>query len=815
MPPFDLNWSFTEIRNAACQGCELYKGAQTVCLTGQGPRDARAMIIGESPGLREDDVKRPFSGRSGKLLDRLLAQVGLNRDELYIDNVVRCFPQEIEPTEQHAQACDVYTQKTLELIKPRYVLVLGDLAARHLTGIRRITKNRGRIVTKGEITFLLSIHPAYVLRNPAAESQLLDDLTTFARMVHGESYITPQTVEIADSPERVEEMVRAFELSPFVAYDLETEGLQSWVPGRRIWCLSLSDGTQTWVAPLEHPRSSLGRTGYTTSWATIKGFLEAPGRRLVAQNGQFDMRWLATRGIKVTNVFDTMLAAYLLDENSSIGLKSLASRLFGAPDYSLEVAGWEKTVPPLEKMLWYGACDAFYTANAYLRLRPAIVAKKGLAHCLAWLMMPTSKLLSRIEARGVGFDLGRFVSRQAETKVEMSAVLERMNSYLGEGRAINWNSSDQLAEVLYHRLGLPVLERTPGRKESTREGVLKRLQGKHPLVGNIMTYRGLQKNLTNWLNGWDQRAGYDGRIHSHYRHTGTITGRLSCQDPNLHQVPRAPYIRSILGARPGWLFVEADLSQIELRIVAWLANEPTMKAEFLRGEDAHLKTAMQLTGLAAEDIDKETRKKAKAVNFGFVYGMAWRKFIDYAREKYDVEISDEEAQKAQKAFFDHWPRLAQWHQDIRERVTKYGKISMPHGPVRHLPAASSSDRSLRAEAVRQGINSPVQRFASDLGLMAGCELEGLLGNIVENPRVLDPDEAIIDGQVHDALLFEVREDCLDSVCATIKAAMEHPALLDRFGITIDVPIVVEIRVSTHWSDPDSTIVWKQPTFVLE
>jgi DNA polymerase-1 len=264
---------------------------------------------------------------------------------------------------------------------------------------------------------------------------------------------------------------------------------------------------------------------------------------------------------------------------------------------------------------------------------------------------------------------------------------------------------------------------------------------------------------------------------------------MSCTDPNMQQVPREREYRACVKPVPGRVLVKADYSQIELRIAAMLANEQRMLRAFAQGKDMHLETAAGIMGKIPEHITKEERKKAKAVNFGFLFSMGWEKFIIYAKDNYDVEFTEAQAKAYRDRYFEMWPGLHPWHERQRRLARRHKRVHSPLGRVRHLPDMDSSDKGVRAESERQAINSPVQSTASDIMLTAAMLLEKKGIPVI--------------GLVHDAGLFEVPEDQSDDACATVKEVMENDALnylKHKFGTEITVPIVAEVEVGTHWSE---------------
>jgi DNA polymerase-1 len=296
-----------------------------------------------------------------------------------------------------------------------------------------------------------------------------------------------------------------------------------------------------------------------------------------------------------------------------------------------------------------------------------------------------------------------------------------------------------------------------------------------------------------------------GRTSSGKEDADKITVKRKIRGVNLQQVPRDNLVRGVFGAPPGWSFVEADYSQIELRVAAFLSRDPTMLNLYATGQDIHMSMAMRMTGKPASAVTKEERKRAKAVNFGYLYGMGIGKFIATAWSNYGVRVTEDESIAFRKAFFDEFPYLLRWHARQRHLVAKYARVQSPLGRIRHLPDINSPDPKVRAEAERQAINSPVQGFASDLALLAMVDVhkefraQGLTGRPV--------------GTVHDAVNFEIPNEELAVALPIIKDTMEDTAKLQElFGLHIDIPIVADLKVGERWGGareltPEEVYAW--------
>ena len=763
------------------------------------------MIVGEAPGEAEATTGRVFSGRAGKLLDTLLDEAGLDRSEVYVTNVVKCRPPENRrPDRVEFESCRIYLEREAKAVNPRYVLLLGNAALQAVARKSGITSKRGvRLTVKDPVwahrQIMATFHPAYILRNPGQHSTLAEDVKRFARMMRGEFQVVPVRSKYVNSVEGVKWLRRQLEGLPpssVVSYDVENRG-RPWEREWDIVCLGVSwDGQTTYVVPLSHPESP-----FRSRWRDILRYLSPALRRsdlkLVAQNGKHDNQQLAGALVFLEHRFDIMLAAHLLDENRPKNLGFLSQSVLGADVYKgmVELKPDKIMKEPLKRICSYNGNDVGYTHQIYPKLREELLQHPRLTRLFAKLMMPASHVVQQVEAAGMYVDQKRLYHRMSILQDEIDDRKEVLYEYvprkMGE---INFNSPQQLGRWLFSKrgLGLSPLERTATGNPSTKEAVLLHYHD-HPAVQALLEYRTLQlKWMNTYLLPWSTKLDTRSRLHTTYKLYGTVTGRLS---GDLQQVPRDSFIRGVIGAPPGWCFVQADYSQIELRIAAHVAKERRMRRSFLTGQDLHLVTASSLTGKSAKDVTKEERKKAKAVNFGFLYGMWPKKFQAYAFENYGVEVTMAEAELARQKYFSMFRDLEAWHDRQRRVAHNYHRVVSPLGRVRHLPDILSSDNGVRMEAERQAINSPVQATASDLMLFSMVQLQ---------PQ-LDRRSAFLVGTLHDAIFLQVREDAIDEVAPLIKEVMENLPLKHTFGVEIDIPIVVDVEYAQHWTGtPDAS-----------
>lgn len=795
------------LANHNCTRCELHETTERVCIMGRGDPQSRIIIIGEAPGATESVTGKVFSGRAGQLLDIHLRDAALTNS--WITNVVKCRPPDNrQPGRDEENACRYYLEREVKAIRPTHALLLGNSALRTVARKSGITKHRGvplrlQFNSVGEIPGMATIHPAYVLRNPGQSSVLAEDIRRFARLVRGDLKVIPIKGKLVRSIEGLRAVKRVIEQADIVAYDVENCG-QPWQQDWGITCLGLSvNGQDAYVIPLDHPDSP-----FRTRWRDVLRYL-APalkrrGLKLVAQNGKYDNIQLAGVGVHLEHTFDIMLAAHLLDENRPKNLGFLAQTLLGADVYkgTIDLKDGGRNVN-LRDLAIYNATDVGYTWQIYPKLRSELVEQAGLTRVFTKLMMPASHMIQQVEHRGMYIDQDRLWSRIDQVNDMVKKQKDIIGGYYHtDDREQNWsdfnlNSTQQLGKWLFSAesdggLGLDLIETTPTGKPSTREAVLLHHRN-HPAVAALLQYRTLElKWLRTYLLPWSTRLDSRSRLHTTYKLYGTVTGRLS---GDMQQVPRDPFIRSVIGAPPGWVFIQADFSQIELRIAAHISGETTMITSFLTGQDLHLKTAQSLTGLPIQEISKEQRKKAKAVNFGFLYGMYPRKFQSYAFESYNLEVSMKEASRARREFFATYPELEKWHDRQRRIVESLQYVRSPFGRLRHLPDVLSSDEGVRAEAIRQAINSPVQSAASDM----------MLFSMVRLHNILNPNECFMVGTLHDGIFFECKENKVEKWVPIIKETMETLPLKRVFGFDMSVPIVADIEWNSHWAEPEESV----------
>jgi DNA polymerase-1 len=591
-------------------------------------------------------------------------------------------------------------------------------------------------------------------------------------------------IEVNDG-DKLRECIRDIQRNTCISYDLETTGLDPRADDAAINTLQIGTESTQWIIPL-----NISWSPWKNKFKTQKVIIEKLAKiiedieEVVAHSktGTFDNGWLWIHyGVRFNLTFETKVAAHLINENQYNGLKILAKKYLGAPDYDIDSEDKKSGDIPKKKFMEYGAYDVYYTRLLGLLFIKLLRKQEGLTELFRWLMVPAVRAFEKIDQCGFYVN----VKQQARVRKQLQKDISILQNKLKRIADINWGSPQQVAGVFFEKLGLTPLEYTPKGKPSTCESVMLRLAHKHPAPKMLIQLRGHQKNLSTYVDGWLPL------MHGKYIYlpeiiVGTVTGRLSSR---LHQVPRDPMIRSLIDAPPGWVFFSADYGQIELRLAAMMSGCVALTEVFNRGIDVHLATACELTGLDADEVTKEIRKQAKAVNFGLLYGMGAPKLVTYARDNYEVDITLNQSRAFRNRFFGKYSGLLPWHERQRRLVRSQGQVHNPIGRIRHLPDINSHEDFKRGEAERQAINSPVQGFASDLKLMA----------LVELANTIDWNNCKIIGEVHDSILGIVRIGKVNHYMNYIKKVMESPAILKKFGVKIPLPVVVDIELGAWGS----------------
>lgn len=526
----------------------------------------------------------------------------------------------------------------------------------------------------------------------------------------------------------------------------------------------------------------------TTALSLLKPVLENPAIQKVGQNFKYDLTIFARNGIDVQGVaFDTMLESYVLNSTGRHNMDDLAKRYLGHQTISFEeIAGKGKNQLtfnqiPLEQAAEYAAEDADVTMKLQQVLWEKLSKEPTLEKLFKEMELPLLGVLSRMERRGVLIDSDALFLQSNEIANRLSELEEQ--AYVLAGQPFNLASTKQLQEILFDKLGLPVIQKTPKGAPSTNEEVLEELAFSHELPKVLVEHRGLSKLKSTYTDKLPQMVNpQTGRVHTSYHQAVTATGRLSSSDPNLQNIPirneEGRRIRQAFIAREGFTVVAADYSQIELRIMAHLSQDQGLINAFTQGKDIHRSTAAEIFGVALDEVTSEQRRNAKAINFGLIYGMS---AFGLSRQ---LGIGRADAQSYMDLYFKRYPGVQTFMHDIREKAKAQGYVETLFGRRLYLPDINSSNGMRRKAAERVAINAPMQGTAADIIKRAMIQLDQKLQN--------DPDIAMI-MQVHDELVFEVRSEKVAFYSELIKTQMESAA-------DLVVPLIVDVGQGNNWDE---------------
>lgn len=494
--------------------------------------------------------------------------------------------------------------------------------------------------------------------------------------------------------------------------------------------------------------------------------------KTVFQNGKFDTLFIEQQlGLKIPIHEDTMLMGTAYDLVAEHGLKKMAQAYLGVPDW--DISKKEKLGGDRETVVPYLKCDVKYTWQLFQYLCSHMNSQQMKIY--TDLLRPAYRAYRDIERNGLYLDLSALKSVQKKYGDEEKRLAKELKAH----HDINWNSSAQVAHALFDLDGIPSLYKTGKGAPSVAADVLKELsmQG-YEVPKLLLQYKDAATRNKMFLNRWESDC-YESRIHPNFNLTNVVSGRTSCNNPNLQQVPRTKDIRGLFAGAPGMILFEADYSQLELRIAAHYANEKTMLDIYRNNGDIHTETAKLFTN--GREPTKEERGKAKAVNFGFLYGMQAKKFVKYALDSYGQTFTQHEAEHIRDLFFAKYSRLLPWHKEQETLCEMQGGVANMFGRFRRLPLIYSGNKWERASATRRAINTPVQGSGSDLLISAVTQINKELKGI-----------AWVGATVHDSIIGECQEEDKEFVDETIRRIMKHPPVLDKFGVELRVPLDVDI-----------------------
>ncbi len=596
--------------------------------------------------------------------------------------------------------------------------------------------------------------------------------------------------ECVTTPERLAEWVRRLEQADIFAFDTETTSIDYMQAEPVGFSFSVQTGEAAYV-PVGHSYAGApAQLSLTTVLEALRPLLTDPAKPKVGQNLKYDMSVLARLGVELAGiVYDTMLESYVLDSvGSRHNMDDLAGKYLGIETTRYEgVAGkGAKQLSfdqvPLEAASDYAAEDADITLRLHEMLRPKLSAVPTLERVFQEIELPLVKVLSRMERNGILLDAGLLGEHSRELAERMQEL--QADAWRQGGGQFNLDSPKQLQEILYGRLDLPVLKKTPKGQPSTAEAVLQDLARNHALPATIMRYRGLNKLKSTYTDKLPlQIDPHSGRVHTSYHQAVTATGRLSSADPNLQNIPirtaEGRRVRQAFVAPPGRCLVAADYSQIELRIMAHLSGDAGLCHAFEHNLDIHRATAAEVFAERLDSVTEDQRRSAKAINFGLIYGMS---AFGLSRQ---LNVSQPVARDYIDRYFARYPGVRNYMEQTRELARHQGYVETLFGRRLYLKSINAGSFTQRQAAERTAINAPMQGTAADIIKRAMISVDQWLADSGLN--------ALMIMQVHDELVFEVDASQVEPLVAGVRERMTAAAELA-------VPLLVDCGLGANWDE---------------
>jgi len=678
----------------------------------------------------------------------------------------------------------------------------GDIGGKVGENLRdcldRLPLSRQLVTIKCDVD--LGVAPDDLVRMPADESRLrelyadLEFKTWLAEILAGEGEAAQEKpdvkYEIVLNKKQLNAWIKRLSKAELFAFDTETTSLDYMVADLVGVSFAIEAGEAAYVPCAHDYDGAPAQISRDDLLQALKPLLEDPKHTKLGQNLKYDMSVLARAGVELQGVgYDTMLESYVLDSTAtrhdmdSLALKYLSHRTIHFEDVAGKGAkqlGFNQV--ELEQAGPYAAEDADITLRLHQTLWPRLEGEAKLKQLFEAIEMPLVSVLSRMERNGVLVDRKMLETQSVELASSMEEIAAQ--AFDAAGEEFNLGSPKQIQGILFDKLELPVLEKTPKGQPSTAESVLQELALDYPLPKLILEYRSMSKLKSTYTDALPACIKAEtGRVHTSYRQAVASTGRLSSTDPNLQNIPvRTPEgrrIRQAFIAPPGSRIVAADYSQIELRIMAHLSGDQGLVEAFESGVDIHRATAAEVFGISLDKVSSEERRSAKAINFGLIYGMS---AFGLGRQ---LGIPRREAQEYVDLYFSRYPDVKQFMDDTKESARDRGFVETVFGRRLYLPEIKARNPARRQYAERTAINAPMQGTAADIIKRAMITLHRWLNDSGVEARMIM--------QVHDELVFEVAEAAVAEVQTVVVEQMEAAAELS-------VPLKVDVGVGENWDE---------------
>ena len=608
------------------------------------------------------------------------------------------------------------------------------------------------------------------------------------QVIHAASVESSIEVRVVDTTGKLSALAAELARAEVISFDTETTSTSEMEAEMVGISLSIQAGQGIYI-PVGHIAGQ--NLPLVEVIEALRGPMTNPKIGKIAHNAKYDYIVLARHGLTVTPItFDTMIAEFVVDPSSRhLGLKNLSEVRLGEEMTHIEelIGKGKKQISMAEVAIESAAAYAAADAETTLRLKAPLKTDLARVHghkIMDEIEMPLISVLAEMEMSGVLLNLPFFAGMSKELQGRMAEI--EKNVFDSVGKVFNINSTQQLSDILFNRIGLVPPDRgkkTASGHYSTSADVLEALRGKHPVVDMVLEHRELSKLKSTYVDALPAAVdAKTGRVHTSYSQTGAVTGRLSSSNPNLQNIPirteEGRRVRNGFIADKGNVLLSVDYSQIELRIVAHMAEDESMLAAFRAGQDIHATTAAAIYGIPLEEVTKDMRRHAKAINFGLIYGMSSFGLMR------TTELTLSEAENFVKAYFEKFPGVKKYLDGIRELAAKQGYVETLLGRRRYFPALQGNlNAQLKNREEREAINAPIQGTAADIMKIAMLQIPGALAKARLHGKMLL--------QVHDELVLECPEAEMEKTARVVQETMSA-------AYPLSIPLSTEARSGLSW-----------------
>jgi DNA polymerase-1 len=739
-------------------------------------------------GDKSDNIPG-VSGIGEKTASALLNSYG-NLDGIYshLDEISENLRKKLETNKENAYL----SQKLATIVTDLNIRLDLDMARTEHFEPARVEAIFRELEFRALMGRLTALYTAYGKSTSTREEQLsLFSVTsqTYIPELKNEGELL---VHIVENIQDLDQLVRRLQSTKVISFDTETTSTDQMLADLVGISLAVDD-YEGWYIPLGHEAEKNRQLPIKQVIDALRGPLTDPGIPKIGHNLKYDFVMLAKNGLRPSPLaFDTMVAEWLTNPTShNLGLKNLAwVRLdFRMTEITSLIGSGKKQISmsqvPIDKAASYAAMDAI----AVIRLMPGLKSEletNSIMKLFDEVEMPLIPVIADMEMTGIALDINFLKKMSGELQIRLNEIETKVYDYVGE--QFNINSTQQLSNAIFNRLKLTPPDgtrRTEAGNYSTSAEVLETLKGKHPVVDLLLEYRELSKLKSTYLDALPEQVNLrTGRVHTSYNQAGSVTGRIASSNPNLQNIP----IRSELGRQVRQAFISGvgstllsvDYSQVELRIAAHMSGDEAMLAAFRADQDIHTATAAAILGITLDQVTKEQRRNAKAINFGLLYGMS---AFGLTRSS---ELTLAEAEDFVEAYFKQFPGVKAYLDNMRRMAARQGYVETLLGRRRYFPGLKSGGNpATRAREEREAINAPIQGTAADIMKLAMIRVDsalkyaGLMGHMLL--------------QVHDELVLECPQNELEKTAKIVRTMMEN-------AYNLIIPLKTEARYGHDWGD---------------